>query len=157
MSQELYPFVFKPILKHRIWGGGKLATVLGKEIRDDRTGESWELSGVEGDVSIIANGTMEELSLNELLEQFPQQVLGSDVYNRFGKQFPLLFKFIDAREDLSIQVHPDDKLAKERHNSFGKSEMWYIMDADPGASIIVGFKKNTNSEDYLENLENTLC
>ncbi len=153
MKNQLYPFVFQPILKHRIWGGGKLATVLGKEIPDDRTGESWELSAVEGDVSVVSNGPLEGTPLSQLIAQFPEALLGKDVYEKFGDQFPLLFKFIDAREDLSIQVHPNDKLAKERHNSFGKTEMWYVMDADAGSRIIVGFKPGATSKKYLEALQ----
>ncbi len=153
MENQLYPFVFEPILKHRIWGGGKLATVLGKEIPDNRTGESWELSAVKGDVSVVSNGALEGTPLDQLIAQFPEELLGKDVYKKFGNQFPLLFKFIDAREDLSIQVHPNDKLAKERHNSFGKTEMWYVMDADPGSEIIVGFKPGATPEKYLQALE----
>ncbi|WP_026706213.1 type I phosphomannose isomerase catalytic subunit [Flavobacterium soli] len=154
MTSALYPLQFHPILKERIWGGKKLKTVLHKEITSTITGESWELSTVEGDVSIIANGTFQGNSLQELINNRPEDILGTKVYKRFGRQFPLLFKFIDAREDLSIQVHPNDDLAKERHNSFGKTEMWYVMQADEGARIIVGFKEESNQEAYLENLKN---
>ena len=153
MENQLYPFVFEPILKHRIWGGGKLATVLGKEIPDDRTGESWELSAVEGDVSLVANGAMEGTPLTELIVEFGGDLLGRSVHEKFGNKFPLLFKFIDAREDLSIQVHPNDTLAKERHNSFGKTEMWYVMDADEGSQIIVGFKPGATPQKYLQALK----
>ncbi|MBF7090585.1 class I mannose-6-phosphate isomerase [Flavobacterium sp. ALJ2] len=154
MNQELYPLQFEPILKDRIWGGEKLKTVLNKPITSKITGESWELSTVEGDVSIVANGSLKGKSLINIIEVFPNEILGAKVYDRFGKQFPLLFKYLDAREDLSIQVHPNDKLAKERHNSFGKTEMWYIMQADDDARIIVGFKENSSKEEYLENLNN---
>ncbi|PRZ24169.1 type I phosphomannose isomerase catalytic subunit [Flavobacterium granuli] len=154
MKAEFYPLQFDPILKERIWGGEKLKTVLNKPIVSKITGESWELSTVEGDVSIIANGDLKGKSLTEIIEQWPNEVLGTEVYARFGKQFPLLFKFLDAREDLSIQVHPNDELAKKRHNSFGKTEMWYIMQADDDARIIVGFKENSNAKEYLESLKN---
>lgn len=154
MKAEFYPLQFNPILKERIWGGEKLKTVLNKPIESKITGESWELSTVEGDVSIIANGDLKGKSLTEIIEQWPNEVLGTEVYARFGKQFPLLFKFLDAREDLSIQVHPNDELAKKRHNSFGKTEMWYIMQADEDARIIVGFKENSNAKEYVESLEN---
>ena len=151
---KLYPLQFEPILKERIWGGEKLKTLLHKPITSTITGESWELSTVEGDVSIVANGEWKGKSLTELINSFPDEILGTAVHTRFGKQFPLLFKYLDAREDLSIQVHPNDELAKKRHNSFGKTEMWYIMQADDNARIIVGFKENSNAEEYLENLEN---
>ncbi len=151
---KLYPLQFEPILKERIWGGEKLKTLLHKPITSNITGESWELSTVEGDVSIVANGEWKGKSLTELINSFPDEILGTVVHNRFGKQFPLLFKYLDAREDLSIQVHPNDELAKKRHNSFGKTEMWYIMQADDNARIIVGFKENSNAEEYLENLKN---
>ncbi|WP_281297236.1 type I phosphomannose isomerase catalytic subunit [Flavobacterium limnophilum] len=151
---KLYPLQFEPILKERIWGGQKLKTILNKPIISDITGESWELSTVEGDVSIVANGEYKGKSLTELIDDNPNEILGTKVYERFGKQFPLLFKYLDAREDLSIQVHPNDELAKERHNSFGKTEMWYVMQADKEARIIVGFKENSNANDYLENLKN---
>jgi len=157
MSQNLYPLQFEPILKERIWGGEKLKTILNKPIVSKITGESWELSTVQGDVSVVANGVLKGKSLMDLIDETPDAILGTKVYERFGKQFPLLFKYLDAREDLSIQVHPNDKLAKERHNSFGKTEMWYVMQADADARIIVGFKEDSSKEEYLKHLhDNTL-
>ena len=151
---KLYPLQFEPILKERIWGGEKLKTILNKPITSKITGESWEISTVEGDVSVVANGDLAGKSLNDLIDSNPDALLGTEVHKRFGKQFPLLFKYLDAREDLSIQVHPNDALAKKRHNSFGKTEMWYVMQADRDAELIVGFKENSNAAEYLENLKN---
>lgn len=153
----MYPLKFQPILKERLWGGTKLRDVLGKPIENDITGESWELSTVKGDVSVIANGNLAGTSLQELIDQNPEAILGEGVVERFGTDFPILIKFIDAKKDLSIQLHPHDELAKERHNSFGKTEMWYIMDADKDANLIVGFNKDVSKEEYAESLEkNTL-
>jgi mannose-6-phosphate isomerase len=154
MKFESYPLQFDPILKERIWGGEKLKTVLNKSITSQITGESWELSTVEGDVSIVSNGVLKGKSLTELIENHPEEVLGIAVYKKFGKQFPLLFKYLDAKTDLSIQVHPNDALAKKRHNSFGKTEMWYIMQADENARIIVGFNEKSNAKEYVAHLEN---
>lgn len=154
MTTPLYPFTFEPIFKERIWGGTKLRDYLNKPISSEITGESWELSTVPNDVSVINNGILKGKNLNELIDQFPEEILGKVVYSRFGKQFPLLFKYLDAREDLSIQLHPNDELAKARHNSFGKTEMWYVMHADKGARLIIGFKEDTNQADYLSHLDN---
>ena len=153
MSFQAYPLQFNPILKERIWGGTKLKSMFNKPITSNITGESWELSDVKGDVSVVSNGVYQGKSLTELLESFPAALLGSEVHARFGTQFPLLFKYLDAREDLSIQVHPNDDLAKERHNSFGKTEMWYVMQADENARIIVGFEHKSSPEQYLKSLE----
>ncbi len=143
-----YPVKFYPILKERIWGGTKLRSLLHKEVQGTNIGESWELSTVENDISVICNGFYKGKNLQELINEFPKEILGENVFNLFGKQFPLLFKFIDAKEDLSIQVHPNDELAQKRHNSFGKTEMWYIMQADPGARLIIGFKEKVTPEIY---------
>ncbi|RNL95271.1 class I mannose-6-phosphate isomerase [Sinomicrobium pectinilyticum] len=152
-----YPIKFTPILKERLWGGTKLRDVLGKEISSDITGESWELSAVPGDVSVVANGPYKDKSLQELMDTHGAALLGESVLSRFGTEFPILIKFIDAKQDLSIQLHPNDELARKRHNSFGKTEMWYIMQADEGAELIVGFNKNVTKEEYTANLEkNTL-
>ncbi|MBN8641778.1 MAG: class I mannose-6-phosphate isomerase [Flavobacteriales bacterium] len=150
---KFYPLQFQPILKDRIWGGTKLRDYLNKPIFSSITGESWEISTVENDVSIVSNGTFEGKSLNEIIALYPNELLGTRVYERFGNQFPLLFKYLDAREDLSIQVHPNDELAKQRHNSFGKTEMWYVMQADKEARLIVGFKKDSSKEEYIRHLE----
>lgn len=152
MEFKAYPLQFDPILKERIWGGTKLKTLLGKPITSEITGESWELSDVKGDVSVISNGHYKGKSLTELLGAFPDELLGTAVHARFGKQFPLLFKYLDAREDLSIQVHPNDELAQKRHHSFGKTEMWYVMQADPGARIIVGFEEKSSPQQYVKSL-----
>lgn len=149
---EVYPLVFKPILKDRIWGGTKLSSHLNKKISTQTTGESWEISTVPGDISVIANGVYAGLNLNEIIAKFPSEILGNKVYERFGFDFPLLFKFLDAKEDLSIQLHPNDELAKERHNSFGKTEMWYVMQADENARLIIGFKEKSSPEEYLKHL-----
>jgi mannose-6-phosphate isomerase len=154
MTTKMYPIQFEPILKERIWGGEKLKTVLNKPIVSKITGESWELSTVEGDVSVIANGELKGKSLTDIIDESPNEILGTAVHKRFGKQFPLLFKYLDAREDLSIQVHPNDELAKKRHNSFGKTEMWYIMQADTDSRIIVGFKEKSNANEFSESLRN---
>jgi len=151
---KLYPLQFEPILKERIWGGTKLKTYLNKPIMSNSTGESWEISTVENDVSVVSNGVYKGKSLNDLINEFPEAILGTTVYAKFGKQFPLLFKYLDARDDLSIQVHPNDKLAKERHNSFGKTEMWYVMQADENARLILGFKEKSSAEEYVQNLNN---
>ncbi|MDM9631991.1 type I phosphomannose isomerase catalytic subunit [Robiginitalea aurantiaca] len=150
---NLYPLKFKPILKERLWGGEKLREVLGKDFTSAEIGESWEISGVEGDVSTVANGPYEGKSLNDLISAHPEDLLGSDVVNRFGLAFPILIKFIDAKKDLSIQLHPDDELARKRHNSFGKTEMWYVMDADPGAELIIGFKNDLSREEFQKAMD----
>ena len=154
MKFESYPLQFDPILKERIWGGEKLRTELNKPITSPITGESWELSSVEGYVSIVSNGVLKGKSLLELIENHPEEVLGTSVYNKFGKQFPLLFKYLDAKTDLSIQLHPNDELAQKRHNSFGKTEMWFIMQADENARIILGFKEKSNAQEYVAHLKN---
>lgn len=149
--QNLYPLKFKTIFKDKIWGGQKIRTVLGKDFGDlPNCGETWEISGVEGNVSIVDNGPLEGVALTRLLKDYGSDLLGESVYNRFGDEFPLLVKFIDANDDLSIQVHPDDKLAKERHNSFGKTEMWYVFQADEGSSLITGFNQDLTKETYQE-------
>jgi mannose-6-phosphate isomerase len=151
---QLYPLKFIPISKHKIWGGDKLKTELNKNFTENNIGESWEISDVDGDPSIVSAGALQGKTLRELSEQFTSKLLGNKVYEQFGVQFPLLIKFIDAKTPLSIQVHPHDEIAKTRHNSFGKNEMWYILDADNNAEIIVGFNKSLNKEQYTEYLEN---
>lgn len=150
----LYPLQFKPQLKERIWGGTKLNTHLNKAIASQTVGESWEISTVEDNISIISNGFLKGKSLQEAIEAFPNEILGNKVSQKFGTNFPLLFKFIDAKQDLSIQVHPNDELAKARHNSFGKTEMWYVLQADSDARLIVGFKNKSSIEEYLQHLQN---
>ncbi len=154
MEQKLYPIKFTPILKDKIWGGEKLKSVLHKTDPKDNLGESWELSGVKGDVSVVSNGFLKNNSLEELLEIYMGDLVGEDIYKKFGNEFPLLFKFIDANQDLSIQVHPDDKLSKERHGAFGKTEMWYVIDAMADSKLISGFTKKSNKEEYLQALNN---
>jgi mannose-6-phosphate isomerase len=139
-SVALYPIKFKPILKQKVWGGDKLHKILNKEPLDN-TGESWEVSGVPGSVSVVENGQLAGKDLQQLLEQFGPRLTGDRVYTKFGNTFPLLFKFIDAKEDLSVQLHPSDELAKERHQSFGKNEMWYIVSADRTSRLIIGFDR----------------
>lgn len=148
---ELYPLKFKTIFKEKLWGGQKIKTVLGKDFGNlGNCGETWELSGVPGSVSEVANGTLKGKTLNDLVSEFKENLVGKGIYGRFGDEFPLLIKYIDAAQDLSVQVHPDDKLAQERHNCPGKSEMWYILQADKGSSLINGFVKTTSREEYLE-------
>ena len=149
----LEPLMFLPILKSRIWGGDKLEKLLNKNTKEDHIGESWEISDVEGDVSIVTDGPFRVMRLSDLVEQYKDEFLGGHNFERFGSKFPLLIKFIDAKTDLSIQLHPNDELAFSRHNSFGKNEMWYIMQADEQAKIIVDFNQPMNAAVYQQHLE----
>ncbi|MDD3721485.1 MAG: class I mannose-6-phosphate isomerase, partial [Lutibacter sp.] len=144
-----YPIKFYPILKEKIWGGTKLTTQLHKKSTAKNIGESWELSDVDHNVSVVSNGKLKGKTLGELLETYKDELIGINNYKHFGNNFPLLIKFIDAKEDLSVQVHPNDVLAKKRHNSYGKTEMWYIMHADQGSKLIVGFNKEITPDQYL--------
>ena len=149
----LYPLKFQPILKDKIWGGQKLQQLLNKPTTSTEAGESWEISDVEGDTSVVANGPLKGSSLKALLESYASDLLGEKNFRQFGTKFPLLIKFIDAKQDLSVQLHPNDQLAKERHNSFGKTEMWYVVQADPESNLIVGFNQDMTQELYLKHLE----
>lgn len=149
----LYPLTFKPILKKIIWGGSDICPFKGITPVQDGIGESWELSHVEGNYSIVANGALEGKSLDELIRTDGKRLLGEKVLEQFGSTFPLLIKFIDARDNLSIQVHPDDELAKKRHNSFGKTEMWYVVKAAQGAALYSGFSKQIDAEEYVKRVE----
>ena len=149
----LYPFKFEPIIKDKIWGGQKLQQLLNKPTSSYEAGESWEISDVQGDTSIVSNGTMAGTSLKSLMELHTTDILGHKNFKQFGTKFPLLIKFIDAKADLSVQLHPNDALAKERHNSFGKTEMWYVVQADSDSNLIVGFNQPMTKELYLEKLE----
>jgi len=151
----LYPLKFNPIFKEKIWGGQKISTVLGQDFSPlPNCGEVWALSGVEGNETKITNGFLESNTLNEILEVYMGDLVGDNIYQKFGNEFPILIKFIDANDWLSIQVHPDDELAWKRHKSLGKSEMWYIFDAEENAKLISGFSKEINKEQYQQHLEN---
>ena len=150
----VYPIKFHPILKEKMWGGNKLVRQFNKQSVYENTGESWEISDVEDDVSVVANGAYTGINIRELLRQFESDLVGESNFEIFGTDFPLLIKFIDAKQDLSIQVHPNDTLAKERHNSFGKTEMWYVMEAEKDARLVVGFSESLTKETYLQLLEN---
>lgn len=146
----LYPLKFHPILKKKIWGGEKLSYK--SEQHEQSIGESWEISAVEDNISVVVNGILADNDLQELIEVYMGDLVGDHVYEKFGIEFPLLIKYIDANDDLSIQVHPDDETAKERHNAYGKTEMWYIVDAEKDASLIMGFNKETDKTEYLQAL-----
>ena len=149
----LYPLFFKTISKERLWGGRKLIDYLNKPFHGNEIGESWELSAVSGDESVVSDGPLQGKQLNKLIEIYKSDLVGKSVYKRFGNDFPVLIKYIDAQKDLSVQLHPHDNLAKQRHNSFGKDEMWYIMDADPGAQLITGFSKDIDQKKYEKHLK----
>lgn len=155
MENQLYPLKFKPILKDKIWGGTRIKSLLGIDFAPlPNCGEAWVLSGVEGNQTGIVNGYLSGNELNELVEIYMGDLVGDAVYERFGNEFPILVKFIDAADYLSIQVHPDDELAAKRNIGYGKSEMWYIMDADPGSTLISGFSRKIEKEAYIEHLNN---
>lgn len=149
----LYPLKFSPILKDKIWGGTKLKSLFDKAAETNKLGESWELSGYEGDESVVINGFLAGNNLAELIEIYMGELVGDKIYDEYGLSFPLLFKLIDANENLSIQVHPGDEVAAERHNSYGKTEMWYVVDADQGSELIIGFSKDCTRDEYLDALE----
>nr|WP_321231214.1 type I phosphomannose isomerase catalytic subunit [uncultured Psychroserpens sp.] len=153
MKNISYPLKFDPILKDKIWGGQKLKSLLNKDSNLPNVGESWEISDVEGDTSIVSNGNLKGQTLKQLLDEYKADLIGEKNYNIFGNKFPLLIKFIDAKQDLSIQLHPNDELAAKRHNSFGKTEMWYVMQADDDSNLIVGFNQDMTPEKYLKHLE----
>ena len=151
-------FKFEPLLKQTIWGGDKIVTFKHLQSDLENVGESWEISGVPGDESVVANGEYKGKTLNEVLIEMKDKLVGADNYKRFGDRFPLLIKFIDARQDLSIQVHPDDETAHRQGKPMGKTEMWYVMDSDENASLKVGLKKKITPEEYAQMVEDdTIC
>ena len=150
----LYPIKFKPRVKERIWGGKAILERKGKAVsRLDKNklyGESWDLSSVKGDISVVANGMLKGNNLEEIIEVYMGELVGEQHFERYGLEFPLLIKYLDCNDRLSVQVHPDDELAEERHNSFGKTEAWYIAECKEGAAIYLGFKDlNTTREEYI--------
>lgn len=154
MSTMLYPLKFKPRVKERIWGGHAIVERKGKALsridKDKLYGESWDLSSVKGDVSVVANGFLKGNNLEEVIEVYMGELVGETNFERYGLEFPLLVKYLDCNDKLSVQVHPNDELAEERHNSFGKTEAWYIADCKPGAAIYLGFKDlNITREEYI--------
>lgn len=149
----LYPFTFKPILKSVIWGGADICPFKGITPVQEGIGESWEISHVDGNVSVVDNGTLAGKSLDELIRTYGDKLMGKKVVDRFGNTFPLLIKFIDANDNLSIQVHPDDELARKRHNSFGKTEMWYVVKAAPEAALYSGFSRQIDAVEYVKRVE----
>jgi len=153
MDDRLYPLKFEPILKEIIWGGDEICRF--KNIKPIRNGigESWEISHVKNNVSIVSTGELKGKSLEELIETHREKLLGKKVLDRFGTIFPLLIKFIDARESLSVQVHPDDLLARKRHNSFGKTEMWYVIHATQDAFLYSGFARAITPDEYVRSLD----
>ena len=151
----LYPLKFKPILKEKIWGGNKIETILKHDIRPmNNCGESWEVSGIVDDESVVANGFLAENNLNELMEIYLTDLVGEKNYEKYGLGFPLLIKFIDAQDNLSVQVHPDDDFAQEHYGQNGKTEMWHVIQADEGAGLYVGFNQKITAQQYMDAVEN---
>jgi phosphomannose isomerase type I len=151
------PLKFRPILKSVIWGGEKIAPLKGLVTEQEKIGESWEISGVNGNESVVDNGADAGLNLTQMIDKYGAAMVGEKNYKQFGNSFPLLIKIIDAAGDLSLQVHPDDDLARKRHNSLGKTEMWYIVDTEPDAVICAGLSRDITPDDYVAKVnDNTL-
>lgn len=142
-------FKFKPLLKSVLWGGDRIKRYCGLHTDQTSIGESWMISGVPGHETVVSDGEDAGKSLSELISKYGAKLVGGRVFNKYGNMFPLLIKVIDAKEDLSVQVHPDDDLAQRLHNSLGKSEMWYIVDADPESKIYAGFSKKIDKNEYF--------
>ena len=154
----LYPLLFETSLFPIVWGGNRLRQMKGMPPSCEPVGESWEVSAVPGKESVVLNGDLAGKNLRELCQQYGADLLGGAVQKKFGNEFPMLIKFIDAESDLSIQVHPDDSVAMERHGSMGKTEMWYVVDAKPGTYLYAGFSKSITSEEYRHRVEDgTIC
>jgi mannose-6-phosphate isomerase len=152
---ELYPLKFEPVLKETIWGGTSLVNRYYKKADPKlRYGESWEISAVSGKLSVVSNGFLAGNNIEELIEVYMGDITGDAVFDKFGNEFPLLIKLIEAREDLSIQVHPGNEMAKKRHKAYGKTEMWYVLEAEKDSKIYTGFKEPVNKEIYLDALKN---
>ena len=142
------PLVFTPFLKQVVWGGNRICRMKDMQCRADNIGESWEVSPLPGFESVVEEGSLKGRTLNDLAAEYGEALLGTDVAARYGTEFPLLIKFIDAHSDLSLQVHPDDRIAAERHGARGKDEMWYVIDTAPGAAICAGLSKCLNPVSY---------
>lgn len=152
---DLYPLRFESILKERVWGGESLKVNYNKTTSlKGSIGESWEISSVPGDISVVANGFLAGNTLEELIEVYMGDITGDSIYEKFGIEFPLLIKLIESKQNLSIQVHPGNELAKKRHNAYGKTEMWYILENEPGAQIYTGLRDDVKKEDYLKAINN---
>lgn len=152
---ELYPLKFNPIFKEKIWGGDKINTVFGMDYSPlPNCGEVWGLSGYGDEISVVSNGFLAENQLDELIEIYMGDLVGEAVFEKYGSKFPLLIKILNSSDWLSIQVHPDDKLAESRHKDLGKTEMWYVADAEPGAQLISGFNRDMDAARYLSHLNN---
>ena len=151
----MYPLKFNPILKSMIWGGDKLRQYKAISTDQKNIGESWELSGVPGNESVVSNGDFAGWTITELIAEYGSDLLGRKVFETYGENFPLLIKFIDARDDLSIQVHPDDAMAQAVHGQpFGKTEMWYVVSADKDAHLMSGLSAEITPEEYVSRVEN---
>jgi len=163
MEKKLYPFKFVPVASRRPWGGSALVKELGKNfvecdeegnetvLGDDvLIGESWELADMGIEDSVVANGWLAGNTISELMETYLERIVGEDVYNHYGRQFPLLIKFLDINDKLSVQVHPDDEVAAERYDSLGKAEIWYVMDAQPGAKMYCGFNREVSAQEFYD-------
>lgn len=152
---ELYPLKFNPILKEKIWGGDKIKTVFGMDYAPlPNCGEAWVLSAYGEEISVVSNGFLAENQLDELIDIYMEDLVGEAVFEKYGSKFPLLIKILNSSDWLSIQVHPDDKLAESRHNDLGKTEMWYIADAETGSQLISGFNRDMDADMYLSHLNN---
>ena len=167
MDKKLYPFKFVPVASKRPWGGDALVTVMGKDFvecdndgnevklgADVKIGESWELADMGIEDSVVANGWLAGNTISELMETYLERIVGEKVYNHYGRQFPLLIKFLDINDRLSVQVHPDDEVSAERYDSLGKAEIWYVMDAKPGAKIFAGFNKEMSAQELYDRCKN---
>jgi len=155
LMNQLYPLKFKPVFKEKIWGGQKIRTTLGMDFSPlPNCGEVWVLSGVPGSETEVINGFLKGNLLNDLLEVYMDDLIGEELFYKYAREFPVLVKFIDSNDYLSIQVHPDDALAAKRNIGSGKTEMWYILDAEPGSELISGFNRQVNKDIYLEHVNN---
>src|SRR5664280_990561 len=152
---DLYPLKFETVLKEKVWGGDALVTRFNKRATESHSiGESWELSAVTDNQSVVRNGFLAGNNIEELIEVYMGDITGDSIFEKFGNEFPLLIKFIEAREDLSIQVHPNNDLARKRHSAYGKTEMWYILECKEGSKIYTGFKDGVTREIYEEAVVN---
>ena len=167
MEKKLYPLKFVPIPSRRPWGGSALVKDLGKHFvecdedgnetvlgEDVLIGESWELADMGIEDSVVENGWLAGNTISEIMETYLERIVGENVYNYYGRQFPLLIKFLDINDKLSVQVHPDDEVGAERYDSLGKTEIWYVMDANPGAKVYAGFNREVSAQEFYDRCHN---